>query len=43
MIKPAKKRKGDSNQVAYSVMQDVIAASNKPIVAPPVKKPKKKR
>ena len=42
MTKPFKKRKGDSNQVAYSVMQDVIALSNKPIVAPPVKKPKKK-
>jgi len=43
MIKPAKKRKGDAVQVAYSVMQDVIALSNKPVVSPPVKKPKKKR
>ncbi|HZM04356.1 MAG TPA: hypothetical protein VFC44_15245 [Candidatus Saccharimonadales bacterium] len=46
MIKPAKKRKGDAVQVAYSVMQDVIALSNKPVVAsplPPPKKPKKKR
>lgn len=43
MIKPAKKRKGDTIQVAYSVMQDIIALSNKPFVAPPIKKPKKKR
>jgi len=43
MIKPAKKRKGDAVQVAYSVMQAVTALSNKPIVAPPLKKPKKKR
>jgi hypothetical protein len=42
MIKPAKKRKGDSNQVAYSVVQDVIALSNKPVV-PPSKSAKKKR
>jgi hypothetical protein len=42
MIKPKKKRKGDAVQVAYSVMQDVIAASNKPIVPPSQKKPKKK-
>jgi hypothetical protein len=42
MIKPKKKRKGDAAQVAYSIMQDVIGLSNKPIVAPPVKKPKKK-
>jgi hypothetical protein len=43
MIKPAKKRKGDANQVAYSIVQDVIALSNRPVVAPPpVKKPKKK-
>jgi len=27
----------------YSIMQDVIALSNKPIVAPPPRKPKKKR
>jgi hypothetical protein len=43
MTKPAKKRKGDAVQVAYSVMEDVIGLSNKPIVAPPPKKPKKKR
>ena len=43
MIKPAKKRKGDANQVAYSIVQDVIALSNRPIVPPPLKKPKKKR
>jgi hypothetical protein len=34
MKKPAKKRKGDTVQVAHSVMQDVIAATNKPIKAP---------
>jgi hypothetical protein len=43
MVKPKKKRKGDAAQVAYSVVQDVIAISNKPIVAPPLKKPKEKR
>jgi lipopolysaccharide export system protein LptA len=43
MIKPKKKRKGDANQVAYSVVQDVIALSNRPVVPPPIKKPKKKR
>jgi hypothetical protein len=43
MIKPKKKRKGDAVQVAFSVMQDVIALSNRPVVAPPIKKPKKKR
>jgi len=43
MIKPAKKRKGDAVQVAYNVMLDIIAISNKPVVAPPpAKKPKKK-
>jgi len=42
MIKPKKKRKGDAAQVAYSVVQDVIALSNKPFVAPGMKKPKKK-
>jgi hypothetical protein len=31
MKKPAKKRKGDSIQVAYSVMQDVIAISERPV------------
>jgi hypothetical protein len=41
MIKPAKKRKGDAIQVAHSVMQDVIALSNKPVIAPPIKKPKR--
>jgi hypothetical protein len=43
MIRPKKKRKGDAAQVAYSIMQDVIALGNKPVVAPPSKKPKKKR
>jgi hypothetical protein len=42
MKKPAKKRKGDAVQVAHSVMQDIIAISNKPIVAPPSKPAKKK-
>ncbi|HEY3855824.1 MAG TPA: hypothetical protein VGO67_15655 [Verrucomicrobiae bacterium] len=41
MKKPAKKRKGDSVQVAYSVMQDVIGISNRPI-KPPAKKTKKR-
>jgi hypothetical protein len=40
MIKPKKKRKGDANQVAYSVMQDVIRLSEKPVKAP--KPPKRK-
>ena len=43
MIKPAKKRKGDSNEVAYSIVQDVIALSSKPVVLPPIKMPKKKK
>jgi hypothetical protein len=43
MVKPKKKRKGDASQVAYSIIRDVIGLSNKPIVAPPIKKPKKKR
>jgi hypothetical protein len=42
MIKPAKKRKGDANQVAYSIVQDVIRLSEKPVVAPGPKKAKKK-
>jgi hypothetical protein len=41
MIKPAKKRKGDSNQVAFSVVQDVIRLSGKPVKLPP--KPSKRR
>jgi hypothetical protein len=41
MKKPAKKRKGDSVEVAYSVMRDVIGISNRPIIAPKPKKPKK--
>jgi lipopolysaccharide export system protein LptA len=43
MVKPKKKRKGDANQVAYSILQDVIGLSNRPIVPPPIKKRKKKR
>jgi hypothetical protein len=43
MTKPAKKRKGDAVQVAHSVMQDIIAISNRPVVALVPKKPKKKR
>jgi hypothetical protein len=43
MVKPKKKRKGDAVQVAYSVFEDVIGLSNRPIVPPPLKKPKKKR
>jgi hypothetical protein len=43
MVKPAKKRNGDAVRVAYGVMQDVIALSNRPVVPPPLKKPKKKR
>jgi lipopolysaccharide export system protein LptA len=41
MVKPKKKRKGDANQVAYSVVQDVIRLSGKPFKAPP--KPRKRR
>jgi hypothetical protein len=40
MIKPKKKRKGDANQVAYSVVQDVVRLSGKPI-KPPLKPPKR--
>lgn len=43
MVKPKKKRQGDSVQVAYSVMQDVVALSKRPVVAAPVKGKKKKR
>jgi hypothetical protein len=35
MKKPAKKRKGDAAQVAYSVVQDVITMSNRPFTPPP--------
>ena len=41
MKKPAKKRPADVNMRAHSIMQDVIALSNKPIVAPSKRKPKK--
>jgi hypothetical protein len=41
MVKPKKKRKGDANQVAYSVLQDVIKLSENPIKAPP--KPRKRK
>jgi hypothetical protein len=34
MIKPKKKRKGDYSQVAFSVVQDAIRLTEKPIVAP---------
>jgi hypothetical protein len=37
MVKPKKKRKGDSAQVAYSVVQDAIRLTERPIKAP--KKP----
>ncbi len=44
MTKQAKKRRpADANMRMHSIMQDVIALSNQPIIAPPVKKPKKKR
>jgi hypothetical protein len=43
MKKPAKKRTGDSVQVAYSVMQDVVGISNKPIVAPSKARKKKRK
>jgi hypothetical protein len=42
MIKPKKKRKGDANQVAYGVVQDVIKLSQKPVKAPKLKPPKRK-
>jgi hypothetical protein len=38
MVTPKKKRKGDSIQVAHSVLQDVIKIAEKPIISP-----KKKR
>jgi hypothetical protein len=43
MKKPRKKRPEDSNSRMASVLSDVIAISNKPIVAPPkkAKKPSK--
>jgi hypothetical protein len=41
MVKPKKKRKGDANQVAYSIVQDVIRLSEKPIKPP--KAPRKSR
>ena len=41
MIKPKKKRKGDVNQVAYTIVQDVIRLSEKPVKPPP--KPTKRK
>jgi hypothetical protein len=38
MKKPAKKRPSDPNMRMHSIMQDVIAASNKPIKSPKAKK-----
>jgi hypothetical protein len=35
MVKPKKKRRGDASQIAYSVVQDAIKLSEKPIKAPP--------
>jgi hypothetical protein len=43
MIKPKKKRKGASAQVAFSALQDIIRMSNEPRKAPRAKKQKKKR
>jgi hypothetical protein len=43
MIKQRKKRPADLNMRMASIMQDVVALSNKPIVAPPVKKTKKSK
>jgi hypothetical protein len=43
MVKPAKKRKGDAAQVAHSVVQDFIKGSGKPIKAPGVPKPAKRK
>lgn len=40
MIKSKKKRPSDTVMRAHSIMQDVIAMSNKPIIAP---KPKRKK
>jgi hypothetical protein len=40
---PTKKsRPSDPIMRAHSILQDVISLSNKPIIAPPIKKPKKK-
>jgi hypothetical protein len=41
VIKPKKKRKGDANQVAHGIVQDVIKLSEKPI-KPPSKPPNRK-
>jgi hypothetical protein len=38
MIKPKGKRKGDVSQVTYSVMQDFIKMSEKPVPPPPPEK-----
>jgi hypothetical protein len=43
MTKPAKKRPADPNMRMASIMQDVVALSNKPIVAPPIKKAKRRK
>jgi hypothetical protein len=40
--KPTKSRPRDPNLRMADIMRDVVAISNKPIVAPP-KKPKRKR
>jgi hypothetical protein len=40
MIKPKRKRQTDANQMAHSIVADVIKLSEKPIKAPA--KPKKR-
>jgi hypothetical protein len=44
MIKPKRKRPSDSNQMAHSILADVIKLSEKPIKAPvkPDSKPRRK-
>jgi hypothetical protein len=40
MKKPVKKRPGDVNMRAHSIMQDVVTLGSKPIVAPSKRKKK---
>jgi hypothetical protein len=42
MKKPAKKRPADASMRMHSIMQDVIAISNKPVVAPPMPRKRQK-
>jgi hypothetical protein len=42
-VPPKKKRPSDANMRMASIIQDVVSLSNKQIVAPQVKKPRKKR